>query len=360
MLRIFDITADGVRTAWGAGHGQVPLGITTYAPNAIERQWRTTKGVLCDGRVRNSVPDIIMGMANQLRVRIEGGAYDTCVTQLKEAPRYMREGATRDRRAKEKGLSSEEDVNHRCVNLPIILRHYHERGQDGTYLERACHYVLATAEVAKKIYVMPKYCLEWATEKAGDMHAALLLGLAETKDDVRNACRDRDTKLYNPQRHKWLRQNFVNIYVTAAGNVVETSTHAVKGAGFTEHILFIEGLQKKDWAEPMPKGPADRTKSASSSNPLLPLRGGVLSLPSHPPPGSERGMGEGRLKMAPRGLLYLKMTSKIASDIHDGLRLPPSCLREARRLLPDGLNWPRSAPRGPEDVVLSALQGQGY
>ena len=144
----------------------------------------------------------------------------------------------------------------------------HGRGRDGTYLERACNYVLATTEVAKKIYVMPKYCLEWATEKAGDMHAALLLGLAVTKADVENACRDRATNEYNPQRHKYLRQQFVHIYVTAGGDVVETSTHYVKGAGFTEHVLFIEGLQKKGWAEPMPKGRAAMTNSGSSSNPL--------------------------------------------------------------------------------------------
>eukprot|EP00959_Pyramimonas_sp_CCMP1952_P422208 8844449-Pyramimonas_sp.AAC.1 len=69
-------------------------------------------------------------MANQLRVRIEGGAHDHCVTQLTEAPRWQREGATRDRRAKEKGLSADEDTLHRCVNLPIILRHYQELGME--------------------------------------------------------------------------------------------------------------------------------------------------------------------------------------------------------------------------------------
>ena len=43
---LLHVASDVIRASWQTGFGAVPLGCTTYAPNAIERSWRLLKGLL--------------------------------------------------------------------------------------------------------------------------------------------------------------------------------------------------------------------------------------------------------------------------------------------------------------------------
>ena len=43
---VLDCKAQFIRAPWCSGFGAVPLGLTTYAPNAIEATWRVLKGIL--------------------------------------------------------------------------------------------------------------------------------------------------------------------------------------------------------------------------------------------------------------------------------------------------------------------------
>ena len=66
--------------------------------------------------------------------------------------------------------------------------------------------------------------------------------LAKTDAEVHAACANKETKTYDIYRHKFLRQTFVTIYVTHAKKVFDMHKHFVEGGGYTEHKLFVEGL----------------------------------------------------------------------------------------------------------------------
>ena len=47
---VLDVAVDGtIRPPWQSGFGCVPPGLTTYAPNSLERSWRSLKGLLRKG-----------------------------------------------------------------------------------------------------------------------------------------------------------------------------------------------------------------------------------------------------------------------------------------------------------------------
>ena len=69
---------------FGILSGAVPLGITTYAPNNIERHHRTLKGLMDPGYKFNSVADTMVQVCKAVSSRFEGGSYDALLSQLGE------------------------------------------------------------------------------------------------------------------------------------------------------------------------------------------------------------------------------------------------------------------------------------
>ena len=76
---IFDCTGTFIRATWAYGLGAVPLGLTTYAPNAIERTWRLVKGLILNGRVHKNIAEVTAAFAKAVAGRIDQGAYANLV-----------------------------------------------------------------------------------------------------------------------------------------------------------------------------------------------------------------------------------------------------------------------------------------
>lgn len=56
--------------------------------------------------------------------------------------------------------------------------------------------------------------------------------------------------------HKRLRESYCSLFATQSGAVVDSHPDYLKGAGMTEHSLFVSGLQKKTgFVSPLAKGP---------------------------------------------------------------------------------------------------------
>ena len=105
---------------------------------------------------------------------------------------------------------------------------------------------------------MPKYCLKRALDpkKKDDMLAALALAVASSEDEIHAACANKVTGIYSIQRHAFLRQAFVTVFVRSDDTVADMHRHAVSGAGWTEHRVFVEYLESENQvdAQPIPGG----------------------------------------------------------------------------------------------------------
>ncbi len=89
------------------------------------------------------------------------------------------------------------------------------------------------------VYIMPKYNLQLATSQPDRMAAMMSLATATCEADVRTACSGEDG--YDFLRHKFLRQTFVSVYVTADGQAFDGHADFAQGC-FTEHQLFVKGI----------------------------------------------------------------------------------------------------------------------
>ena len=78
-------------------------------------------------------------------------------------------------------------------------------GREQTYLVRDCHIMLSIGDVAVRAYVMPKYKLHWAHERKRDMERAMMLALAVTEADIKNACLCPERQTYHVYQHMYIR-----------------------------------------------------------------------------------------------------------------------------------------------------------
>ena len=131
-------------------------------------------------------------------------------------------------------------------------------GAEGTYLFKKGDFPLADGSKAEKLYVFPKYHLEFATQRKTCMLAMLHLAIAAGDVAVEAACASRRTGTYDFRRHMYLRRAFVSVFVLADGTVVDMHKHFLEGGGWSEHQLFVKFLQTegKQGAKLVVTGPA--------------------------------------------------------------------------------------------------------
>lgn len=123
-----------------------------------------------------------------------------------------------------------------------LLAHFRKHGPRNTYLASTCNVYLPTGDKAKLVYILPKFTVRFAMEKHDDMRAVLQLSLAQDVAAVEAACAHAKTSTYDLQRHQYLRQTYVSVWVAEGGKVLDSHRDFVSGAGMTEHTLFISGL----------------------------------------------------------------------------------------------------------------------
>ena len=82
-----------------------------------------------------------------------------------------------------------------------ILAHYRLHKAEGTFLVQACEKTIGGVFAVDKVYVMPKYSLEFATERPADMQAVMRLAMATNIPEVHLACANSETGNYDIYRH---------------------------------------------------------------------------------------------------------------------------------------------------------------
>ena len=85
---------------------------------------------------------------------------------------------------------------------------------------------------------MPKYHLHFATDKEHDMRSMLQLALASDVAGKTAAIICPEAGLYTLKQHKYLRQNFVSVYVTDDNRALDMHKHFMVAGG----ILSTLGL----------------------------------------------------------------------------------------------------------------------
>ena len=88
----------------------------------------------------------------------------------------------------------------------------------------------------------------------------LRLAMATSVAEVHLACADLCTGFYDVDRHMYLRRSFTAVYVAQGSRSVDTHKHYIEGAGYTEHIEFIDKLQTPEELEPIARGPQNTGK----------------------------------------------------------------------------------------------------
>lgn len=170
---ILDTTGPLIRASWNSGLGAVPLGFTTYAPNAIERAHRLTKGLLDKGYQHRDIAQLITDVAQALQSRIQAGAYADLRQEIPTPPACFIKW-------QQKKLSGHSDTNAnheeetarpQRLDLASILNHYRAYGAARTFMSKACRLTLASGDEVVVAYVMPKYKLNLAVERPQDMEA---------------------------------------------------------------------------------------------------------------------------------------------------------------------------------------------
>ena len=94
---------------------------------------------------------------------------------------------------------------------------------------------------AIRLFIFPKFKLQFATDRYNDMLAMRNLCITDSVTDVHNAL-DPDMGVYSVREHTYLRQNFTCVFVTADNHVYDTHYDAVKFVGHTEFSFFARGL----------------------------------------------------------------------------------------------------------------------
>ena len=221
--------SDGlIHATFASGLGAIPLGITTFAPNTMERSHRTVKGLLPKGYKHSKVTELVTEIGHVITARLKQGKYDSLkkelgkpMSDLYEWPKtqWISKGCSGD--AAEGGG----EVRDRRLGFNAILSHYQKHGAGSTFIKHPTSIKLSTGHTARWVYVMPKYQLKFATERAGDMERALNLALAQTEDDVRRAASNKHTGTYDIFTHRYLRQTFVSVFFTADGYVLDEHKH---------------------------------------------------------------------------------------------------------------------------------------
>ena len=86
---MFDVKGGILRAAWCSGVGAVPLGFTTYAPNAIEVSHRALKHLLDHFWVHRDVATLMADVCDAVESRMFAGSYDKLHRVLQKAQRVL-------------------------------------------------------------------------------------------------------------------------------------------------------------------------------------------------------------------------------------------------------------------------------
>jgi len=80
---------------------------------------------------------------------------------------------------------------------------FYDKHGSNMYIHKSCSLILSTGQEAVEVYVLPKFKLHFALEKASDMRCAQKLAVAVSGQDVKKACGDKVHGTYCFMRHQY-------------------------------------------------------------------------------------------------------------------------------------------------------------
>ena len=134
-------TGPEICAEWSSAFGHTLLGLTTYAPNCIERTHRACKHLLHRGYRKRDLADLIVELCGGLDSRHDQGLYTGLAAGLTQPPaclfKWPRRGRAQAPRARGAAADAEA-LAAQGVRLDVraLLQHYLQCGPAATYLRR--------------------------------------------------------------------------------------------------------------------------------------------------------------------------------------------------------------------------------
>ena len=201
---ILDCEGPRIRALWASGFGWTLPGLTTYAPNCIERQHRTVKGLMPGQHWDRDLSKTMLAVCASVAGKLKRGHYANLGAKVAKLPPGLFTSGKRNRRAKAgewftARAGSDDELCQEEAQAPMrllvgqISEHYHanfaQRGAKGTFLASTnLDFMLQDGTRGVAVYVFPKYQLRYAWERPNDMLSMLHLALAKSREDVHKAC----------------------------------------------------------------------------------------------------------------------------------------------------------------------------
>jgi len=237
--------ADGdFHCKWRHGLDSVPLGYTTFVSNNIERGWRTVKGLLPSGYQVQDCAQTMVEVCEILASRVDHVMYrNLAVHGFPAVPSYFK--SVEKRRS---GRLMDEQQPRRLTVERLLAA-----GQ--MYLVEDAKFDLIVNRVAKpvvRVYIIPKYRVEWAIETPEAMEKLLRLVLSPDSDAWLHTFGG-----YDVDAHRRLFERFCVVYVFADGTVLDGHPDFLKETQ-SEHAHFAHGLEHSEELQKTKEGPESR------------------------------------------------------------------------------------------------------
>ena len=213
--------------------------------NAIEISHRHLKNLLDGCWKQRSIPDLLLQVCLVTGNKIKRGFFSKLVCKVSEPSHKLLDRPSKTL-APQLSLVGEilpdSQVLPKRLDFNRIAKHYQQHGAEGSFITQNVRILLPNGEMSKRVYIMPKYSMDRVSQSQADMQAALRLATAQTATDVERSCANLATGTYDFKRHMHLRQNYVTVFLTSDGSVLDMHKDFMKGGGFSEHSIFFDRL----------------------------------------------------------------------------------------------------------------------
>lgn len=134
-------------------------------------------------------------VCHAFKANLEAGQYDNLVSAVAE-PWKALSVPVKKQQTFEDCLDSDDEplrVARKRLCMDDLVKHYHQHGATGTFAASVCDISLEDGQKSRLCYAFPKWNLQNAIKKQGELCGTLKLGLAQSAQDVHRAASSLET-----------------------------------------------------------------------------------------------------------------------------------------------------------------------